>query len=125
MVHTLLPTSDHFDHAVVLPSSFLSISAQVIRELRNGVKLKHVSETDVHRPLYEFALTPYEILMDDIRSRKWNLNKVIPDELSEGSEEGKKVMAMAPCFHDPLFSGVKANCFLFPLTYKYIGETSV
>jgi len=63
---------------------------QVIRELRNGVKLKHVSESDVRRPLYEFALTPYEILMDDIRSRRWNLNKVVPDDVADNPDGTKK-----------------------------------
>lgn len=49
---------------------------QVIRELRNGVKLKKV---DYSRTPIEFELTPYEILMDDIRSRRYKLNKVMVD----------------------------------------------
>lgn len=49
---------------------------QVIRELRNGVKLKKV---DYNRTPIEFELTPYEILMDDIRSRRYKLNKVMVD----------------------------------------------
>lgn len=49
---------------------------QVIRELRHGVKLKKIvfSRTPV-----EFELTPYEILMEDIRSRRYKLNKVMID----------------------------------------------
>lgn len=46
---------------------------QVIRELRHGVQLKKVHYT---RTPVEFELTPYEILMDDIRSRRYTLNKV-------------------------------------------------
>jgi len=47
---------------------------QVIHELRNGVKLKKVN---YNRTPIEFELTPYEILMDDIRSRRYKLNKVM------------------------------------------------
>ena len=72
-------------------SPSVSRASQVIRELRNGVKLKHVSENDVRRPLYEFALTPYEILMDDIRSKRWNLNKVVPDNMADHPDGAKKV----------------------------------
>ncbi|XP_061707665.1 protein spire isoform X2 [Cydia pomonella] len=46
---------------------------QVIGELRMGVKLKKVSYS---RTPIEYELTPYEILMDDIRSRRYTLRKV-------------------------------------------------
>ncbi|XP_069175377.1 protein spire homolog 1 isoform X2 [Procambarus clarkii] len=49
---------------------------QVMRELRNGVKLK---KPDYSRGPIEYALTPYEMLMDDIRSRRYTLNKVMVD----------------------------------------------
>ncbi len=53
---------------------------QVIRELRNGVKLKKVDSSYHGRdPPIEYELTPYEILMDDIRSRRYKLNKVMVD----------------------------------------------
>lgn len=45
----------------------------MIRELRHGVQLKKVHYT---RTPVEFALTPYEILMEDIRARRYTLNKV-------------------------------------------------
>nr|CAD7194217.1 unnamed protein product [Timema douglasi] len=53
---------------------------QVIHELRHGVKLKKVDF--LHSPgrtPIEYELTPYEILMDDIRSRRYKLNKVTVD----------------------------------------------
>lgn len=50
---------------------------QVIRDLRQGVKLKKVKFS--HGPPIEYELTPYEILMDDIRSRRYKLNKVMVD----------------------------------------------
>ena len=46
---------------------------QVIQELRSGLKLK---KADYTRTPVEYELTPYEILMDDIRSRRYKLNKV-------------------------------------------------
>lgn len=55
---------------------------QVIQELRKGVKLKKVeanlgskSTTRGHGKRAEFELTPYEILMDDIRKRRYHLRK--------------------------------------------------
>ncbi|KAK2584213.1 hypothetical protein KPH14_006633 [Odynerus spinipes] len=53
---------------------------QVISELRKGVKLKKV-EANLHSREQgkirgaEFELTPYEILMDDIRERRYRLKK--------------------------------------------------
>ena len=46
---------------------------QVIHELRSGVRLK---KTEYTRTPIEFELTPYEILMDDIRAKRYKLNKV-------------------------------------------------
>ncbi|CAB4064164.1 SPIR [Lepeophtheirus salmonis] len=43
-------------------------------QLRQGVKLK---KTDYTKTPIEYGLTPYEILMDDIRSRRYKLNKVL------------------------------------------------
>jgi len=47
---------------------------QVIHELRSGVRLK---KTEFTRTPIEYELTPYEILMDDIRSKRYKLNKVM------------------------------------------------
>ncbi|XP_038111222.1 protein spire isoform X3 [Culex quinquefasciatus] len=49
---------------------------QVVDELRRGVRLKKIS---CSRTPIEYELTPYEILMEDIRSRKYNLRKVMVD----------------------------------------------
>ncbi|XP_023323232.1 protein spire homolog 1 isoform X2 [Eurytemora carolleeae] len=49
---------------------------QVIHELRSGLKLK---KTEYTKTPIEYELTPYEILMDDIRSRRYKLNKVFVD----------------------------------------------
>ncbi len=47
-----------------------------MRDLRNGVKLKKVQER-LYNPLpIEFQLTPYEMLMDDIRSKRFKLRQV-------------------------------------------------
>jgi spire-like protein len=46
--------------------------------LRSGVKLKKVESFDRGPPI-EYELTPYEILMDDIRSRRYKLKQVMVD----------------------------------------------
>ena len=48
---------------------------QVIRQLRSGVQLRKVEWDAVH-PRAEYALTPYEILMNDIKSKSKNLRHV-------------------------------------------------
>ncbi|EFX84487.1 hypothetical protein DAPPUDRAFT_99656 [Daphnia pulex] len=52
---------------------------QVIRQLRNGVKLKSASGGESARKPYEYELTPYEMMMDDIRSRRYKLRQVMVD----------------------------------------------
>ena len=46
----------------------------MIRQLRNGVKLKSI-DVSARKPV-EYELTPYEMLMDDIRSRRYKLRQV-------------------------------------------------
>ena len=50
---------------------------QVIRQLRNGVKLKSNAER-TRKPI-EYEMTPYEMMMDDIRSRRYKLRAVTVD----------------------------------------------
>ncbi|XP_022254835.1 protein spire homolog 1-like [Limulus polyphemus] len=50
---------------------------QVIKELRQGVKLKKVDFDSHPQHSIEYELTPYEMLLDDIRSRRYKLNKVM------------------------------------------------
>ncbi|CAB3383637.1 Hypothetical predicted protein [Cloeon dipterum] len=55
---------------------------QVIQELRTGVQLKKVQAGGPclrNHPTIEYELTPYEILMDDIRAKRYKLNKVMVD----------------------------------------------
>lgn len=50
---------------------------QVMRDLRTGVKLKKVQERQYNPLPTEFQLTPYEMLMDDIRAKRYTLRKVM------------------------------------------------
>lgn len=50
---------------------------QVMRDLRTGVKLKKVQERQYNPLAIEFQLTPYEMLMDDIRAKRYTLRKVM------------------------------------------------
>ncbi|XP_076878710.1 protein spire homolog 2 isoform X2 [Brachyhypopomus gauderio] len=63
---------------------------QLMKELRQGVKLKKV-ELQHFDPLpSEFSLTPFEMLMQDIRSRKYSLRKVdgdIPTRVKQNAHE--------------------------------------
>lgn len=45
-----------------------------MKELRRGVRLKAVEH--ITTPT-EYELTPFEILLDDIKSRRYTLNKVM------------------------------------------------
>uniref|UniRef100_A0A8C1S3D3 Spire-type actin nucleation factor 1b n=1 Tax=Cyprinus carpio TaxID=7962 RepID=A0A8C1S3D3_CYPCA len=65
---------------------------QVMRDLRNGVKLKKVQERQYNPLPIEFQLTPYEMLMDDIRYKRYKLRKVmvngdIPPRLKKSAHE--------------------------------------
>ncbi|KAJ8333657.1 hypothetical protein SKAU_G00409760 [Synaphobranchus kaupii] len=55
------------------------IWVQLMRELRQGVKLKKVQEQQFDPLPTEFRLTPFEMLMQDIRARKYQLRKVMVD----------------------------------------------
>lgn len=50
---------------------------QVMRDLRDGVKLKKVQERQYNPLPIEYQLTPYEMLMDDIRAKRYKLRKVM------------------------------------------------
>ncbi|XP_060784486.1 LOW QUALITY PROTEIN: protein spire homolog 2 [Neoarius graeffei] len=52
---------------------------QLMRELRQGVKLKKVEQQPFDPLPTEFSLTPFEMLMQDIRCRRYTLRKVMVD----------------------------------------------
>ncbi|KAJ6657160.1 hypothetical protein lerEdw1_002749 [Lerista edwardsae] len=52
---------------------------QLMRELRHGVKLKKVEEKQFNPLPTEYQLTPFEMLMQDIRARNYKLRKVMVD----------------------------------------------
>ncbi|MGH0123679.1 UNVERIFIED_CONTAM: hypothetical protein FKN15_028910 [Acipenser sinensis] len=52
---------------------------QLMRDLRNGVKLKKVQEQQFDPLPTEFELTPFEMLMQDIRAHNFKLRKVMVD----------------------------------------------
>ena len=61
------------------------IWTNVMSQLRNGVKLKKVDYSKTPR---EFTLTPYEMLMDDIRGKKYQLQPVkIPLQVQKDARE--------------------------------------
>lgn len=50
---------------------------QLMRELRHGVKLRKVQQQEFNPLPTEFQLTPFEMLMQDIRARNYKLRKVM------------------------------------------------
>ncbi|XP_054722266.1 protein spire-like, partial [Uloborus diversus] len=76
----ILPSSDdeteHKTLAKLGIQDWARLWMQVIHQLRQGVKLKKVDPTHFHHP-FEFELTPYEMLLDDIRSRRYKLRQVM------------------------------------------------
>lgn len=52
-----------------------------MRDLREGVKLKKVRERQYNPLPIEYQLTPYEMLMDDIRSKRYKLRKVMVSDV--------------------------------------------
>ncbi|XP_051884727.1 protein spire homolog 2 isoform X2 [Pristis pectinata] len=52
---------------------------QLMRDLRHGVKLKKVEEKQYNPLPTEYQLTPFEMLMQDIKARKYKLRKVMVD----------------------------------------------
>jgi len=61
---------------------------QVVHELRSGVTLRRLDESVIRkRHRHDFKKTPYELLMDDIKSQKYKLKKV--PEKKVGQAKGK------------------------------------
>ncbi|KAI5704619.1 hypothetical protein M8J75_007298 [Diaphorina citri] len=71
-----LALASSYDLDQLKNSDWVRLWIQVLRELRRGVQLKKVCHT---RNPIEYQMTPYEILMDDIRSRRYKLKQVTVD----------------------------------------------
>jgi len=83
---------------------------QVIHELRSGLKLK---KTEYSKTPIEFELTPYEILMDDIRSRRYKLNKVMV--------EGRLPPKVKRDAHDVILDFIRSRPPLKPVGERKLG----
>ena len=67
----------HYCFEVLDKTDWAKLWMQVIHELRNGVKLRKVCDkADEFRRHIEYELTPFEILLDQIRARRYHLKKV-------------------------------------------------
>ncbi|XP_078254205.1 protein spire homolog 1-like isoform X2 [Rhinoraja longicauda] len=113
---------------------------QVMRDLRNGVKLKKVQERQYNPLPIEYQLTPYEMLMDDIRSRRYTLRKVTvngnaPPKLKKSAHEmildfirsrpplnpasARKLKPTPPrpqCLHERILEEIKSERKLRPVS---------
>ncbi|XP_068602993.1 protein spire homolog 1 [Brachionichthys hirsutus] len=113
---------------------------QVMGDLRDGVKLKKVQERQYNPLAIEYQLTPYEMLMDDIRSKRYKLRKVmvngdVPPRLKKNAHEiilefirsrpplnpvsARKLKphpARPPSLHERLLEDIKAERKLRPVS---------
>ncbi|XP_031645010.1 protein spire homolog 1 isoform X2 [Oncorhynchus kisutch] len=112
---------------------------QVMGDLRNGVKLKKVQERQYSPLPVEFQLTPYEMLMDDIRFKRYKLRNVmlngdVPPRLKSAHEvildfirsrpplnpvTGRKLKphpAWPQTLHERLLEGIKQERKLRPVS---------
>ena len=103
-VMTNAPSSSKTDSCISFDSSELSLVElnnlaqadwarmwmQVIRDLRAGVKLKTVSADDNENRCTEYELTPYEMLLEDIRARRYKLKHVNVEDTNVNSNKLKK-----------------------------------
>ena len=75
-----------------------SLWAQMMQQLRQGIKLKKV---DYSKTPSEYGMTPYEMLMDDIRYAIDNT--YIPDQTNQGvsifSVRSGKLMSIVFCLY--------------------------
>ncbi len=81
---------------------------QCMHDLRNGVKLK---KTNFTKTPVEYELTPYEMLMDDIRSRRYKLNRVMVD----GEAPATKAKARRDA-HDVILEFIRSRPPLRPVS---------
>ncbi|XP_034084687.1 protein spire homolog 1 isoform X2 [Gymnodraco acuticeps] len=113
---------------------------QVMRGLREGVKLKKVQDRQYNPLPIEFQLTPYEMLMNDIKSKRYNLRKVmlhgdIPPRLKKSAHEVilefirsrpplnpvsarklKPLTQLPPTLHERILSEIKSERKLRPVS---------
>lgn len=81
-----------------------------MRDLRDGVKLKKVQERQYNPLPIEYQLTPYEMLMDDIRSKRYKLRKVM-------------VRVSVTCtFSDLFFKEIKVHKLCFTMSFQVNGD---
>lgn len=84
------PSADSFE--ILNRTDWAKLWMQVIHELRNGVKLRKVSDQYIIRRHIEFELTPFEILLDQIRAKKYNLKKPGPTLQIEAKKEARDII---------------------------------
>merc|ERR1719153_1581637 len=79
-----LSTKDLEEFEALDRQEWIGIFNEVMSELRHGVKLKAVDYT---RTPTEFALTPYELLMYDIKNKKTELKRAIPVHVEKAAKD--------------------------------------
>lgn len=112
--YSLLPLS----HAALCFLRQARFWVQVMRDLREGVKLKKVKERQYNPLPIEYQLTPYEMLMDDIRSKRYKLRKVMVSvQFGRHTNATRCLLPAALLLY--YCCNLTGNCLLSLQLYKY------
>ncbi|GAB0177673.1 protein spire 1-like [Grus japonensis] len=94
-----------------------SLWPNVIRELQNGVRLRKATERPQHHvPPKETVRSPFELLLDDIRHKRYTLQKVLERKL-------KECVPWESSWHEHLMAGVKRPQKLLSSAARENGST--
>ncbi|KAM4691953.1 protein spire homolog 1-like [Rhinophrynus dorsalis] len=75
--------------SLVLYDNWGNLWSNVIKELRLGIRLRNAKERSYDELPVESSLTPYELLMNDIRSKKYKLREVKDSEKNRTSDSNE------------------------------------
>lgn len=112
---TSIESSPRADLSVLESGDWCQLWMQVIRQLRSGVQLKKV-EWDLYHRRAEYALTPYEMLMNDIKSKYKNLRHVDQENVALLRRVKKDA-------HELILEFIRSRPPLVPLSKRRIPPT--
>ncbi|XP_075071404.1 protein spire homolog 1-like [Mixophyes fleayi] len=83
------PNEDLTNDTLLMCENWCSLWTSVMNELRLGISLRSTKERSYNPQPVEYALTPYERLIDDIRYKRYTLRKVTTLKRSSPKEDLK------------------------------------
>ncbi|XP_078506600.1 protein spire homolog 1-like isoform X2 [Lissotriton helveticus] len=86
------------------PNDWSRLWMNVVKELRNGIQLNRASERLYKTLPVKYECTPFEHLMDDIRYRRYTLQKATASE-----RKLKDLSYQEPCLHERLMTEIRSS----------------